>query len=148
MKYRVFSCFVIKFLPQQPSFFYEMWKYNGIQVWIRGTLLWWKPTWPGSNRVCSSQQRSIEVQHILIKSDYREPWRKSCWGSKYWKWQENEFWKTQASLNQQPGIKWKKWRRFGSVSALWRASAKIAAMLYLKGKNSAYQYFNLYLLHV
>lgn len=38
-------------------------KYYDIQVWVRGPLLWWKPTW--------FPQRSVEVRHILIERDYR-----------------------------------------------------------------------------
>lgn len=52
-----------------------------ITMWVRGPVHWWKPTWPVSSTVCTSKQRSVQVKHILIKTDYRRPW-KSCRCSK------------------------------------------------------------------
>lgn len=124
-----------------------MQKYD-IQVWVRSPLLWWKPSWPGSNRVCTSQRRFVEVQHILIKSDYRGPQRKRCRGSKHWKRQGKEFQKAQASINQQPDIKREKKGVLHEFRLIKGLVQRVLKCLNEKKERNHSIHFNLHLLHV
>lgn len=93
-------------------------KWGWIQVWVRGPLLWWKPTWRGSNRACSI---TAETGWRETYSDQKWPQRipeKELLGLKTLK-MARKFWKTQASINQQPGIQMEKiWHEILDRSSL------------------------------
>lgn len=93
----------------------ELGNKNDIQRWVRGLLLWWKLTWPGFRQSLFFQHGSVEVKHILIKTDCGAVEAQSTENNK----KENFETRVPASVSGQEEkvVKWERfWKNFSFLN--------------------------------